>query len=93
MLWYSTHCPIVMEWLTARDRGAPMRPIDPPEHAGDPCRWYVYKTPGLTRPEHFVRMGLPVPAGASVIGSSAGARGGRASSRAAMTDATASLEE
>lgn len=61
VLWYSAHCPIVMEWLTARDRGVPMRPLDPPERAGEPCRWYVYKAPGLTRPEHFLRLGLPAP--------------------------------
>lgn len=61
VLWYSSHCPIVMEWLAARDRGYPMRPIDPPADASDPCRWYVYKTPALTRPEHFTRMGLRVP--------------------------------
>jgi hypothetical protein len=62
VLWYSAHCPIVMEWLTARDRGVPLRPVDPPERADEPCRWYVYKDPGRTRPEHFLRMGLPVPA-------------------------------
>ena len=61
VLWYSSHCPIVMEWLAVRDRGYPMRPIEPPEHAADPCRWYVYKAPALTRAEHFQRMGLPVP--------------------------------
>jgi hypothetical protein len=59
VLWYSTHCPIVTEWLTTRDRGVPLRPIEPPEHTGDPCRWYVYKDPARTRPEHFQRMGLP----------------------------------
>jgi hypothetical protein len=61
VLWYSAHCPIVTEWLTTRDRGVPLRPVEPPEHAGDPCRWYVYKDPARTRPEHFRRMGLTPP--------------------------------
>jgi hypothetical protein len=58
VLWYSTHCPTVMEWFTALDLGYPMRPVEYMGRAGRPCTWFIYKRPELTRPEHLIRLGL-----------------------------------
>jgi len=43
--WYSTHCPIVMEMLSQRDWGFPMRPVEFPEERDGPCCWFIYKDP------------------------------------------------
>lgn len=58
VLWYSTHCPIVMEWFTTLDFGYPMRPVQYMARPGRPCSWFIYKRPNLTRAEHFARLGF-----------------------------------
>jgi hypothetical protein len=56
--WYSSHCPMVMEWKTNQDWGYPMRPIKYDHDPSKPCTWFIYKDPGLTRKEHYEKMGL-----------------------------------
>jgi hypothetical protein len=56
--WYSTHCPMVMEWKTNQDWGYPMRPIEYDHDPHRPCTWFIYKDPRQTRREHYERMGL-----------------------------------
>lgn len=58
--WYATHSPIVMEYLWLRAGKPPMRPLEDCDTDG-PCRWYIYKDPNATRPDHYLSMGFPSP--------------------------------
>jgi hypothetical protein len=60
--WYNTHCSLYLETFAAEDHGYPLRPVGYNPDPHEPCVWYVYKDPKLTRPEHFVAIGLEPPA-------------------------------
>lgn len=55
--WYAVHSPIVMEYLWYARGEPPMRPLADCDTTL-PCRWFIYKDPSLTRPEHFAAMGF-----------------------------------
>ncbi len=58
--WYAVHSPIVMEWLLMRTGEPPLRPLEGCDQDG-PCRWFIYKDPRQTRPEHYRGMGFQAP--------------------------------
>lgn len=58
--WYAVHSPIVMEYLWLRAGKPPMRPLEACDTQWA-CRWFIYKDPAATRPEHYERMGFPPP--------------------------------
>jgi len=58
--WYAVHSPIVMEYLWLREGEPPFRPLEDCD-TERPCRWFIYKEPALTRPEHYRRQGFPAP--------------------------------
>lgn len=41
--YYCVHCTFLNESMPMQILGVPTWPVDPPAHAGDVCRWYVYK--------------------------------------------------
>lgn len=59
--WYCTHCCIIMEWASIQDRGYPFRPLAHTLDHSQPCVWYIYKRPELTRPEHYLNVGAQPP--------------------------------
>jgi hypothetical protein len=63
--WYAVHSAIVMEYIWMRDGRPPLRPLEGCDRDG-PCRWFIYKDPRCTRPEHYERQGFGAPAGAAV---------------------------
>lgn len=58
--WYAVHSPIVMQFRTIAAGGPPFRPQEGCDTAA-PCRWFIYKDPALSRPEHYRSMGFPAP--------------------------------
>lgn len=62
--WYAVHSPIVMEYIWMRDGKPPFRPLEGCDRDG-PCRWFIYKDPRRTRPEHYERQGFSAPADAA----------------------------
>lgn len=61
--WYAVHSPIVMEYLHLRRGEPPLRPLEDCDLAGLPCRWFIYRERGATRPEHAARMGFAAGTG------------------------------
>jgi hypothetical protein len=59
--WYCTHCSLYVEKFPAEDYGYPIRPLAHNLDPQAPCVWYIYKDPALTRPEHFLAIGLKPP--------------------------------
>lgn len=55
--WYAVHSPIVMEYLWYERGENPMRPLEGCD-LHSPCRWFIYKDSGATRPEHRQSMGF-----------------------------------
>jgi hypothetical protein len=39
--WYCTHCCAATEYLTVKDLGYILRPVDHSMHDEDPCKWYI----------------------------------------------------
>jgi len=56
--YYCVHCPFLNELLPIRYLGFPTWPVDPPAHAMDECRWYVYKDKWAAPQEYYDRYGL-----------------------------------
>lgn len=56
--YYCVHCPFLNELLPIRYLGFPTWPVDPPAHAMDECRWYVYKDKWAVPPGYYRRYGL-----------------------------------
>ena len=56
--YYCTHCCMAWEIIPNELRGYPLKVIEVPEKAGDPCIQYLYKEPGLIPEEYFTRVGL-----------------------------------
>jgi hypothetical protein len=49
-----------MEYIWMRDGRPPFRPLESCDRLA-PCRWFIYKDPARTRPEHYERQGFRPP--------------------------------
>lgn len=58
--WYAVHSAIALEVLPARERGAPLRPIEGCD-LNAPCRWFVYKDGHAPRAEDVARTAIGKP--------------------------------
>ena len=54
---YCGHCAMVNQILPIENLGHPMRMVEYPEDAQDPCRWIIYKDPATYPHEAFARVG------------------------------------
>jgi hypothetical protein len=55
--YYCVHCPFLNELLPMQYLGFPTWPVDPPTHAMDECRWYVYKDKWAVPQSYYDRYG------------------------------------
>jgi hypothetical protein len=58
--WYCTHCSLYLEHWPAEDYGYPLRPVLYDDNPASPLStsWFIYKLPGVARPDDFARIGL-----------------------------------
>jgi len=56
--YYCIHCSFMNESMPMQYLGFPIWPVDPPEDAGDVCRWYVYKDKWGVPRSYYDRYGL-----------------------------------
>ncbi|MEW6554290.1 MAG: hypothetical protein AB1384_08405 [Actinomycetota bacterium] len=59
--YYCTHCSFINESMPIRYNGIPAWPLDPPERAEDPCRWYIYKDARAIPARFYERYGVEKP--------------------------------
>lgn len=58
---YCAHCAVVMQLLPIEKMGHPMRMVEYPDDAGQPCRWIVYKRPDGYPDAAYVSVGKEPP--------------------------------
>ncbi len=56
--YYCTHCSFINESMPMRYNGIPSWPVDPPDRAEDPCRWYIYKDTRAIPARFYERYGV-----------------------------------
>jgi hypothetical protein len=54
---YCAHCAVVNQILPIEGIGHPMRMVEYPENANDPCRWIIYKNSDNYPQEAYTRVG------------------------------------
>jgi hypothetical protein len=58
---YCVHCCVLQQLEPIDNIGFPVRVIDPPLHAGEPCSWTVYRDPGDVPESAYRRVGRVKP--------------------------------
>lgn len=58
---YCAHCAVALQMVPIERLGFPIRVTEYPDDPRDPCRWIIYKSPGLIPDEAYLEVGHAPP--------------------------------